>query len=48
MASRRGSANCPEAIAIVYANNFTPDDLRGLITFYKSPVGRNCSRRRPR
>ncbi len=37
-ASRRGSTNCRTPIAIVYANNFTPDDLRGLITFYKSPV----------
>jgi len=30
-----------EAIAIVYANNFSADDLRGVTAFYKSPVGRN-------
>lgn len=28
-----------EAVAIIYANNFTPDDLRALIAFYKTPVG---------
>ncbi|WP_407149646.1 DUF2059 domain-containing protein [Bradyrhizobium sp. ORS 86] len=28
-----------EAVAIVYASNFTPDDLRDLIAFYKTPVG---------
>jgi hypothetical protein len=36
-----------DAIAIVYANNFTPDDLRGLITFYKSPVGQKLLEKTP-
>ncbi|MBR0871751.1 DUF2059 domain-containing protein [Bradyrhizobium tropiciagri] len=36
-----------EAIAIVYANNFSPDDLRGLITFYKSPVGQKLLEKTP-
>jgi hypothetical protein len=30
-----------EAIAIVYANNFSADELRAVTAFYKSPVGRN-------
>jgi hypothetical protein len=28
-----------EAVAIIYANNFSADDLRGLIAFYKTPLG---------
>ena len=36
-----------EAVAIVYASNFTPDDLRGLITFYKSPVGQKLLEKTP-
>jgi hypothetical protein len=30
-----------QSIAIVYANNFSVDDLRAITAFYKSPVGRN-------
>src|SRR5712671_3503077 len=30
-----------EAIAIVYSNNFSADELRAVTAFYKSPVGRN-------
>ena len=36
-----------EAIAIIYANNFTPDDLHGLIAFYKSPVGQKFLQKTP-
>ncbi|WP_426438387.1 DUF2059 domain-containing protein [Bradyrhizobium genosp. P] len=36
-----------EAIAIIYANNFGPDDLRGLITFYQSPVGQKFLQKTP-
>ncbi|MCC8941373.1 DUF2059 domain-containing protein [Bradyrhizobium sp. Arg68] len=36
-----------EAVAIVYANNFTPDDLRGLIAFYKTPVGQKFLAKSP-
>ena len=36
-----------EAIAIIYANNFTPDDLQGLIAFYKSPVGQKFLQKTP-
>jgi hypothetical protein len=28
-----------EAVAIVYAGNFSTEDLRGLIAFYKTPLG---------
>jgi hypothetical protein len=30
-----------EAVAIVYANNFSAAELRGVTAFYRSPVGRN-------
>jgi uncharacterized protein len=36
-----------EAIAIIYANNFTPDDLHALIAFYKSPVGQKFLQKTP-
>jgi len=36
-----------EAVAIVYASNFTPDDLHGLIAFYKTPVGQTFLRKSP-
>lgn len=36
-----------EAMAIVYANNFSADDLRALITFYKSPVGQRLLEKTP-
>ncbi|WP_082076994.1 DUF2059 domain-containing protein [Bradyrhizobium sp. LTSPM299] len=36
-----------EAVAIIYANNFTPDDLQGLIAFYKSPVGQKFLQKTP-
>ncbi|MBR0692546.1 DUF2059 domain-containing protein [Bradyrhizobium lablabi] len=36
-----------EATAIVYANNFTPDDLRGLTTFYKTPLGQKLLEKTP-
>jgi hypothetical protein len=36
-----------EAVAIVYANNFTADDLRALIAFYKTPVGQKFLAKTP-
>ncbi|WP_052833121.1 DUF2059 domain-containing protein [Bradyrhizobium sp. LTSP885] len=36
-----------EAVAIIYANNFTPDDLQALIAFYKSPVGQKFLQKTP-
>ncbi|PAY09453.1 MULTISPECIES: DUF2059 domain-containing protein [Bradyrhizobium] len=36
-----------DAMAIIYANNFTPDELRGLIAFYKSPVGQKLLAKTP-
>lgn len=36
-----------DAMAIIYASNFTPDDLRGLIAFYKSPVGQKFLEKTP-
>jgi hypothetical protein len=36
-----------EAVAIIYANNFAPDDLHGLIAFYKSQVGQKFLQKTP-
>jgi uncharacterized protein len=36
-----------EAVAIIYATNFTPDDLRGLIAFYRSPLGERFLQKTP-
>jgi hypothetical protein len=36
-----------EAVAIIYANNFAPDDLHGLIAFYKSPAGQKFLQETP-
>ena len=36
-----------DAMAVVYANNFTADDLRNLITFYKSPLGQKMLEKTP-
>jgi hypothetical protein len=34
-----------EAVAIIYANNFSADDLRGLIAFCKTPLGQRFLQR---
>ena len=36
-----------EGMAKVYASEFTEQELKDLVTFYKSPLARNCSRRSP-
>ncbi len=36
-----------DAVAIIYASNFTPDDLRALIAFYKTPVGQKLLEKTP-
>ena len=36
-----------DAMAVVYANNFAADDLRGLIAFYKSPLGQKMLEKTP-
>ncbi len=36
-----------DAVAIIYASNFTPDELRALIAFYKSPIGQKLLEKTP-
>jgi len=36
-----------EAVAIVYAGNFSADDLRALIAFYKTPTGQKFLQKTP-
>jgi hypothetical protein len=36
-----------DAVVKVYASNFTADDLRALIVFYKTPVGQKFLRKTP-
>ena len=36
-----------EAVAIIYAGNFSPDDLHALTAFYQSPTGRKLLQKTP-
>jgi hypothetical protein len=36
-----------EAVAIIYSSNFTADDLRALIAFYKTPTGQKFVQKTP-
>jgi hypothetical protein len=36
-----------DAVVKVYARNFTADDLRALIVFYKTPVGQKFLQKTP-
>jgi hypothetical protein len=36
-----------EAIAVIYANNFSAEDLQAIVAFYKTPAGQRILEKTP-